>query len=598
MPSVLAIRDLRRRIRRTRVGIAPGPEVARAMLAIDPPAVLRGLRAALAPAYGLQRDAWTVADLMEALGPSLTSHLLDVPPADVTGTGPIRQLWLHSVATAHAARMLAVTVGILDPEEAYLIGLLHDLPLWLNYLGLRHRGAPPPGSSQEWLRHWNLPRRLAGVIELTAAHQRDTQIPTPVDAATLVSAAELIAEVAEFGHPDGQLNRSILGVLGKEEFLAAQRLRREVKQTLDAFGLDLTVPEPDLDLERHDPDEDLSLFAHRSDGDIHDIVLSVLGCSKAPSYRSITTATTSAALRYLGYDRAWFVKWLRPGNRCVVRAKADLSARRLQATMVPTTSQEQRAIAVAFHDDRPVRAEAMRNGEPGLLQWLGADEAMIVPLNREFAVPALLVLDRAVSTRPIHMLQDTDKATTLALTTTLLNENLLLKRRRSRAQRFALLDPLTRLYNRGMGIKTLDQEIHRANRGEQPLTVLMLDLDNFKKLNDTHGHLMGDQALRATSEVLRKTVRRTDTLCRYGGEEFLVVLPDTTPEDATILAARLFTAVEARGYEIGLPTTVSIGLASLRPGDTVESVLARADQALYASKQTGRNRFSVDVDTE
>jgi diguanylate cyclase (GGDEF)-like protein len=596
LPSVLAIRDIRRRVRRAFAGTSPSADTARAMLALDPPAVLRGMRAAMSPVYRLERDTWSVGSIVDALGPSLTRRLLDTPATDITGTGPIRQLWLHAIATAHAARMLARTVGILDPEEAYLLGLLHDLPLWLQFLGRRHRGASPPGNTEDWLRHWNLPQRLAAVIEQVQGHRALSRPPTPVDAATLVCAAELIAELAEFVQPYSVSPRAVFAMLGKEEFLTAQRLRREVKETLEPFGLDLVLPEPDLDLERLDSDDELELFAGKHSGDIHEIVLSVLGCSKAASYRSIVTATTSAALRYLGYDRAWYVKWIRPSNRFMVRAKADLSSRRVGAALITTTPAEQLAVATAFDTERPVRMEALRNGEPGLLQRLGADEALIVPLNREFATPALLLLDRSISTRPIHLLQDSDKATTLALTTTLLTENLLLKRRRTRAQKFALTDPLTRLFNRTMGIRTLELEITRSRVSLRPLTVLMVDLDNFKRLNDTHGHVLGDHALRDTAEVLHKTLRRTDTLCRYGGEEFLVVLPETTPEDATVLATRLFTAVESRGYEAGLPTTVSIGLASLRPEDTVEALLARADQALYASKQQGRNRFSADVD--
>jgi predicted signal transduction protein with EAL and GGDEF domain len=101
------------------------------------------------------------------------------------------------------------------------------------------------------------------------------------------------------------------------------------------------------------------------------------------------------------------------------------------------------------------------------------------------------------------------------------------------------------------------------------------------------------QALRATADVLRKTLRRSDTICRYGGEEFMVVLPETSAEESAVLAARLFTAVEARGHDEKLPITVSIGQASVRQDDSAESLLNRADQALYASKAGGRNRFSI-----
>jgi diguanylate cyclase (GGDEF)-like protein len=124
----------------------------------------------------------------------------------------------------------------------------------------------------------------------------------------------------------------------------------------------------------------------------------------------------------------------------------------------------------------------------------------------------------------------------------------------------------------------------------------MVDLDEFKKLNDRYGHVVGDQALRATAEVLSKTLRKTDMICRYGGEEFLVVLPETEPEQAAVLAARLFTAVEACGLELELPITVSIGMSAMQSGDGVEQIVNRADQALYASKSQGRNRFSVNVE--
>jgi len=191
------------------------------------------------------------------------------------------------------------------------------------------------------------------------------------------------------------------------------------------------------------------------------------------------------------------------------------------------------------------------------------------------------------------LLRDSDLVSTLAVTAAMRMQNLLLQRRCKRAQKFALTDPLTRLYNRRMGIASLDQAMARSQRSGVDLTVLMIDLDQFKKLNDTYGHVQGDQALRATADVLRMTVRKGDTVCRYGGEEFMVVLPETSTEEAAVLATRLFTAVEARGHEEKLPITVSIGQASVRQGDTAESLLNRADKALYASKAGGRNRFSI-----
>ena len=134
-------------------------------------------------------------------------------------------------------------------------------------------------------------------------------------------------------------------------------------------------------------------------------------------------------------------------------------------------------------------------------------------------------------------------------------------------------------------------------REPKPLCVLMLDLDEFKKLNDKHGHLVGDSALRLVANVLRKTLRKADTVCRYGGEEFLVMLPDTTAEEASILSARLFVAIEQAGISENLPITVSIGMAAMRPDDAItDTLVGRADRALFASKSRGRNRFSVDYE--
>lgn len=597
MPSVLAIRDLRRRIVRARRA-TDGDSSLTQLLALDPLSVLRALRAAVAPIYRVERQTWTVGTLVTSLGPALVRRILDVPSADVTGTTAIRRLWLHAVATAHSARMLAQSTGLLDPDEAWLLGLLHDVPAWLDNLSRRQRGVPVHAPMTAWARQWNLPRGIADVIDRLGALRQSRQgCPKPEDPATLLCAAEFMAEIADFGHEDADdpARELLLASADRGEFVAAQRLRREVEATLREFGLDLTLPEPDLDVEPTQADEDLSLFSGRQHGDLAQVVLSLLSCSKSASYRGIVTAVTAAALRYMSYDRAWYVKWIRTQDRFVIRAKADLSSRRVLTAPHALAATESRTLERALREERPTRLEA--TDEPGLMRLLGADEALVVPINREFQTPAFLVLDRQLSTRPIQLLQDSEVAITLGMTATLLNENLLLKRRRQRALKFAVTDPLTRLFNRRMGISVLEQEMSRAARLGSPLTVVMLDLDNFKNLNDTHGHVQGDVALRATAEVLRKTLRKEDTICRYGGEEFLVVLPTTEPEDAAILAARLFTAVEQRGTELKLPTTVSIGIAALRSGDTVESVLHRADQALYASKAQGRNRFSIDVDS-
>src|SRR5689334_13900401 len=138
LPSVLAIRDLRQRARRA---VLDGDrQIVQRLLELDPLAVLRCLRAASAPISRIPLDTWSVANLCSALGTSLTRRALDVPMQDLSGTGPIRQLWLHAIATGMAARTLAGSTRQTDPEAAYLLGLLHDLPEWLHFLGLRQGG--------------------------------------------------------------------------------------------------------------------------------------------------------------------------------------------------------------------------------------------------------------------------------------------------------------------------------------------------------------------------------------------------------------------------------------------------------------------------
>lgn len=595
LPSVLAIRDLRRRLGRALQGRDVRQDEVVRILQLDPLAVVRGLRAAAAPAFGPPPPAWSVRRIAERLGPAPARRLLQAQPATTAGTLALRRLWLHAIATAFAAQDLAAQTGILDPEEAYLLGLLHDLPLWLELVGVPASTESSPIPAAAWIDHWQLPPQLTALFATRSAPAGHPLVERPTDATALVFAAELLADLADFGHPgdddEPELTSAVLAAADKKDLVAAQRLRRQVEGALRAFGLDPTQPEPDPDQEHC-----LLLDPGGRRGDLHDVVLRILGCARSESYRGILTALTAAGLRYGDYDRALYVRWDHSTQRIIVRCKADSSPRRLVMTTLLPTATEVAALREALQGERPVLIGAELRQRRGVLAALACDELLVVPLNRAFATPAFLLLDRSLSQEPILRDRDTAMATTLGMTGSLLIENLLLRRRRQRAQKFALTDSLTRLFNRRMGLASLDQEVARAGRSRRPLTVLMCDLDHFKQLNDTHGHLQGDLALRATAEVLRQTLRRADTICRYGGEEFLVVLPDTSPDEATVLATRLFTAVQSRGLELGLPVTISIGLTDHRPGDTVESILQRADHALYASKDYGRNRFSVDID--
>ena len=163
-----------------------------------------------------------------------------------------------------------------------------------------------------------------------------------------------------------------------------------------------------------------------------------------------------------------------------------------------------------------------------------------------------------------------------------------------RLQQAALTDPLTGLPNRRYAMERLDQEWAAALRSGRPLSCLMLDLDRFKQINDTHGHDIGDLVLRQASVVLRKEARTEDGVCRIGGEEFLVICGDTPLPAAMQLAERLRSAIARTRFSNGAvscTTTVSVGVAQ-RAGEMqrADELFKAADNALYAAKAAGRNR--------
>ena len=166
-------------------------------------------------------------------------------------------------------------------------------------------------------------------------------------------------------------------------------------------------------------------------------------------------------------------------------------------------------------------------------------------------------------------------------------------------ERSARTDPLTSLANRRVFDEVLDREIRRSRRYRWPLTVLLLDLDRFKDVNDAWGHLLGDLVLERIGDILRRTVREADIACRFGGEEFAVVLPETTRLGGYAVAERIRRRVEEAFLEepVGghaIDVTVSCGLACF-PDDGLHAseIVARADEALYGAKRAGRNRVGV-----
>ncbi len=166
-------------------------------------------------------------------------------------------------------------------------------------------------------------------------------------------------------------------------------------------------------------------------------------------------------------------------------------------------------------------------------------------------------------------------------------------RAEARLHQLATRDPLTGLFNRRHFQAMADQSVAHSRRAGEAVSLVITDVDFFKRVNDAHGHDAGDKVLLEFTEVLRQVFRAQDILARWGGEEFLVLLPNTDAEGAAAAAERLRRSAEAATVPLPgelLRFTVSVGFAALRPGEPISDALARADRSLYAAKSGGRNR--------
>lgn len=230
------------------------------------------------------------------------------------------------------------------------------------------------------------------------------------------------------------------------------------------------------------------------------------------------------------------------------------------------TSDVTRAVSILLICDPLERAKAVKGLE------IGASDVIMAPIDRQELLARVRTQTRR--TRYVEILRE----------------------RVDRGLELSVIDQLTGLYNRRYMNNQLQQFMHRAVIGNRPLSVMMLDIDHFKHINDTYGHQAGDEVLQEIAERLRQNVRPMDVVCRPGGEEFLVILPDTPGDMACAAAERVRRAVAAGTFSVlgntrQVSVTISAGVSSLNGvDDTMAELMGRADSALYQAKSAGRNR--------
>jgi two-component system cell cycle response regulator len=233
-------------------------------------------------------------------------------------------------------------------------------------------------------------------------------------------------------------------------------------------------------------------------------------------------------------------------------------------------------------------------------------------LERTRNVPILAIAEADNNTRLVraleigvndYLVRPFDKNEILARVRTQIRKRRYTERLRDNVQlsiEMAITDALTGLYNRRYMETHVGTLVDQANSRGKPLSVLILDIDYFKSINDTHGHDAGDDVLQDFAIRIRKSIRGIDLACRYGGEEFVVVMPETDMAVATMVAERLRRRIASEPFPIQkgarmIEVTISIGIAALGPDDNAAAVIKRADQALYRAKRDGRNRVVPDA---
>jgi len=167
----------------------------------------------------------------------------------------------------------------------------------------------------------------------------------------------------------------------------------------------------------------------------------------------------------------------------------------------------------------------------------------------------------------------------------------------NQALKMAYTDPLTKTNNRMAFSDSLQREIKLSHRNARHLSIIFFDIDHFKHINDSYGHDCGDIVLASAANSIKEAVRGSDIVYRYGGEEFVIILSDTTLDGATVMAERIRSKIEnhtiAYGMDI-IKLTASLGVSTLRGNDTAESLIKRADNAMYTAKDKGRNQIQVE----
>lgn len=602
----------------------------------DPAITARLLRIANSPYYSFQRQISTVRESIIVLGfdevrrlaLNLTIHKNLVNK----GSGKLfNQLlfWRHSLAVAIIAKKLAHETKLVDPEEAYVAGLLHDIGKSL----LEHHGKisynefleyidEQPGVELEdeqrvigeshdtigalYASHSALPEPLVNAILF---HHR--MVPADLDHhSTNLVAIIALADFIAWCHGFGSVakSRSLL-------------LPPYVQNIIDIRSLDLTRLVTHMDKEITAASEIYHFnFPQASEfrESLLRISLDLVMSTSQSSFMSADNGNTDnksvtehglLLVPHRSLDRSEIINStlyelvsalelqqialliINSGERKLILQNVCIPGESgCRAHQIEFNLDSSGEILSTLRERQVKRLSGKCDAELQLLSTLQSEALTLIPITGQHNVVGMLALTHSAESELTSELLEILIRVGHELGVALEHAKLLADSR-DKAER----DGLTGLPNRAMLDRVLTHELRQAELNNQALAVAMIDIDFFKKFNDTFGHTTGDAVLKLVGKVLRQATRESNFAGRYGGEEFCAILPGVTPQQALRYCERLRHSVEKIGKFLeqrfeGQFLTISLGVATYRDGDDEKRLIDRADQALYRAKQTGRNR--------
>jgi diguanylate cyclase (GGDEF)-like protein/putative nucleotidyltransferase with HDIG domain len=588
------------------------------ILQIDPALVFQTLRIANSPFYGIQRKVSTLPHARALLGCDPLKGLilgaamrLGSPTGTVELAPDPEAFWAHSMHVAFLTRLLARRTGYDLPEEAYVAGLLHDIGKRLTGGPATRRGrgahARAAGAAA---RRCHFPRGLSAAI----AHHHDSPrragrlAPKTRKLTALIGAADYLANrwrAERNGDPSGlesHPGRGFLAELGIGATPARDLLLTSEESLVETLRCSRLGPETLEDIyressARREIELDQDLFPQRGESlssTIQFINQAAREIRQKSSRDEVIEAVLALLHRNLGFDRALYFDYNRNGRNLVLTHGIEDTnfTRSADGVRLALGNGERRLSRVLRTSGGSLVRDPSQDN--AVLDFFGVPEIGIAPVVVKGQPIGLLTIDQFSRGTPIGE-REVGILELLAGKVGVILENLELTHQGKKLRRIAEKDALTGINNRRYCLDLIRKEIDRARRYAAPLSLVLIDLDHFKEFNDLYGHPAGDRVLRDVARLIESNSRKTDVIGRFGGDEFLVILPQITSDQAITYAERVRTRVAEFGRALKklyprCNLAISIGVASWKKGDRIDQLISTADKALYAAKERGRNR--------